>query len=306
MKKFLCFIILGAGMAGCSTEPIDSAQELNSVNAKVKVQEYVGIDNPDFSVLTTDVVNLNNNMVVGQVTVTNDCDYLFIKMESAKGGLDEVAVGAYTSTVDFPKQNGTQGDLMWDETDATTDTPSDPVDYLWSIPLETFGTDTSISIFVNTKGGWAGPEAWGDKASYYNYELDLESCTEVCTYGKGWWRNHSNKNPGNQENLWPVDELQLGTSHTYSQDELNVIFDTDNSEGNGLVIFAQHLSAAKLNVANGAGNEQIELVIQAADELIGDYEIPGSSFTDEEKQESGDIKDALEAYNESSPCSEEE
>jgi len=128
---------------------------------------------------------------------------------------------------------------------------------------------------------------------------------QVCTYGKGYWRNHSTDNSGNQENIWPVNELELGTV-TYFQDQLNDILDVPNNEGNNLVILSQHLIAAKLNVANGAGNEDIAATIAAADEMIGDRSVLEDSFPLEWKSQVNDLKDLLEAFNESNPCADDE
>lgn len=132
----------------------------------------------------------------------------------------------------------------------------------------------------------------------------------VCTYGLGYWKNHSDDNPGGQDDVWSALEYKLG-EHTYTRAQWNQIFDSNNKDSadensNGLVIFAQHLMAAKLNVANGAGNSEIENTISSADALIGDHVLLEDNFTDGENEASKAIKTVLESFNESSPCSDEE
>ena len=86
----------------------------------------------------------------------------------------------------------------------------------------------------------------------------------VCVRGQGYWKNHPE--------AWPVTELQLGNV-TYTQQELLDILH-DPVRGNGLLILAHQLIAAKLNIAAGADPTCIEETIAEADALIGDLVIP--------------------------------
>jgi len=63
-----------------------------------------------------------------------------------------------------------------------------------------------------------------------------------CTYTQGYWRT--------RPNAWPVTSLALGAV-TYQAAQLTAILDNP-AQGNGLVILAHQLIAAKLNIANGA------------------------------------------------------
>lgn len=108
---------------------------------------------------------------------------------------------------------------------------------------------------------------------------------ESCTYTQGHWKTHGPVPEGNNVNEWPQDVndngLLLGTTITniYTAFQLQSIFDAPPA-GNGLIILAHQLIAAKLNVANGADDIDIALTIEAADDLIGDLVVPpvGSGF----------------------------
>ena len=86
----------------------------------------------------------------------------------------------------------------------------------------------------------------------------------VCVRGQGYWKNHPE--------AWPVTELQLGTV-TYTQQQLLDILH-EPVRGNGLLILAHQLIAAKLNIVAGADPTCIEETIAEADALIGDLVIP--------------------------------
>ena len=69
-------------------------------------------------------------------------------------------------------------------------------------------------------------------------------------------------------------ELQLGNV-TYTQEQLLDILHQP-VRGNGLLILAHQLIAAKLNIAAGADPSCIQETIAEADALIGDLVIPPS------------------------------
>ena len=77
-------------------------------------------------------------------------------------------------------------------------------------------------------------------------------CSEEdsCTYTQGYWKTHGPDAKGGNTNVWPVNNLYLGTPN-YIDAQLQDILDKSPA-GNGLVILAHQLIAAKLNVANGA------------------------------------------------------
>ena len=119
-----------------------------------------------------------------------------------------------------------------------------------------------------------------------------------CTYTQGYWRAHGSGAcaEGNNQNVWPVTSLILGTT-AYDATELCSIFQTP-AKGNGLIALAHQLIAAKLNIANGADPSAIQTTINAADTLIDGSVIPpnGSGFL--APGDTSTLVQALTQYNE--------
>ena len=98
-----------------------------------------------------------------------------------------------------------------------------------------------------------------------------------CTYTQGYWKTHGPIPTGNNAYVWPQsvkeEGLKLG-SVLYTADQLLSIFDNP-AAGNGLIVLAHQLIAAKLNIANGAHAGQDVLAdISAADALIDLRAVP--------------------------------
>jgi hypothetical protein len=91
-----------------------------------------------------------------------------------------------------------------------------------------------------------------------------------CTYTQGYWKTHPE--------AWPVTSLLLGTV-SYTKAELLQIFNQP-ARGNGLIILAHQLIAAKLNILQGANPTPVAAVISAADAQIGGLVVPpiGAGF----------------------------
>jgi hypothetical protein len=109
-----------------------------------------------------------------------------------------------------------------------------------------------------------------------------------CTYSQGYWRNHPN--------AWPVTSLTVGTL-TYQAAELMAILDNP-AQGNGLVILAHQLIAAKLNIANGADPSAVQQAVTDADNMIGVLVAPpiGNGYLPPDQ--TGDLTETLTEYNE--------
>jgi hypothetical protein len=109
-----------------------------------------------------------------------------------------------------------------------------------------------------------------------------------CTYTQGYWRTHPD--------AWPVTSLTLGTV-TYQAAELMAILDNP-AQGNGLVILAHQLIAAKLNIANGADPSDVQQTIIDADAMTAGLVVPpiGNGYLPSEQTSA--LTETLTEYNE--------
>jgi hypothetical protein len=114
----------------------------------------------------------------------------------------------------------------------------------------------------------------------------------VCVRGQGYWKNHPE--------AWPVTELQLGNV-TYTQQQLLDILH-EPVRGNGLLILAHQLIAAKLNIAAGADSTCVQDTIAAADALIGDLVIPPVGDGYLSPRDVGSLAGILGQFNEGFTC----
>jgi len=114
----------------------------------------------------------------------------------------------------------------------------------------------------------------------------------ACVRGQGYWKNHPD--------AWPVTELQLGNV-TYNQQQLLDILH-EPVRGNGLLILAHQLIAAKLNIAAGADPSCIQETITEADALIGDLVVPpvGNGYL--APREAAPLAGILGRFNEGEMC----
>jgi len=85
-----------------------------------------------------------------------------------------------------------------------------------------------------------------------------------CTFTQGYWKNHPS--------AWPVGGLTLGSVFYTAAELLSIL--NQPAQGNGLIILAHQLIAAKLNIANGADPTAAAAAIAAADAQIGALVVP--------------------------------
>ena len=115
-----------------------------------------------------------------------------------------------------------------------------------------------------------------------------QSATFPCVYKMGYWKNTPED--------WPVSSLFVG-NNLYDSTQLLDILD-QQSKGNGAIILAYQLIAAKLNEANGAAvPAEIQDTINVADELLTSILIPpvGDGFL--KSKETSRVSEQLDQYN---------
>jgi hypothetical protein len=128
------------------------------------------------------------------------------------------------------------------------------------------GTAYVVRVFARGGNGFTDSQPTADAV------VSTLNAAQNCTFTIGYWKTH----PG----AWPVTSLTLGTV-TYNQADLLAILN-EPSGGNGLLILAHQLIAAKLNLINGANPSFISATIADADALIGGLVPPpvGGDFLD--------------------------
>ena len=114
----------------------------------------------------------------------------------------------------------------------------------------------------------------------------LQAGTWVCTYTLGYWKNHPE--------AWPVEEIEIG-GITYAKDEAIDILKTP-PVGDATYILAHQLIAAKLNVANGADFDEIEVAIVEADGWLSLHPL-GSDPSDPDREQGIALAEILDNYN---------
>jgi hypothetical protein len=180
-----------------------------------------------------------------------------------------------------------------------------PDDYEFSPQDE--GDDDELDSDANPENGWT---------ECFALEADTEDPTrdagiymveeEGCTYGKGFWKNHAGMGP--QEDL-VTDLLPLWLGGEDGEMSINVETAEMAYEilgqhvyghpSNGITRLYAHLLTAKLNIANGADDEDIAEVINAADDFLGDNDWNAwDELSQEDRQMVNQWKGTLEDYNE--------
>lgn len=161
-------------------------------------------------------------------------------------------------------------------------------------PLEC-GTDYVFRAFAhNDPASGLGKSAFSKDQTCAT--LPCTGGSEGCTYTQGYWKTHGYSPTGNNSNVWPVDNLTLGTV-SYTQAQLQSIFDTP-AGGNGLISLAHQLIAAKFNIANGASDAAIASAIADADALIGALVVPPVGSGSLSPADASSLIEALTNFNE--------
>ena len=119
-----------------------------------------------------------------------------------------------------------------------------------------------------------------------------ESPPASCVRGQGYWKNHPDQ--------WPVIQLLLG-NNAYNKEQLLSIL-RQPVRGNGLVLLAHELIAAKLNSANGADASCIEQTLADADALIGNLLVPPVGAGYLQPVSVSGLAEILDGYNEGALC----
>ena len=177
MKKFYYLIFLAIGVSGCSVESIDSTEVLFTADAKVKlteVQDPMGIyAGPNLK---------------GVISVTHDCDNLYVKLTPNGADPDDVKLGIFQGA-NLPSENGYSGEMQYNKANGV----KVGTDWIWTfnIEAESYDPKENLNIFFTAWGGdWIGTSTLGSKPNAPNYHvfnfdftsLDCDACEESFSY----------------------------------------------------------------------------------------------------------------------------
>lgn len=169
------------------------------------------------------------------------------------------------------------------------------------------GDDDALDSDVDPETGTtecfevAADQAYPD----YDAGLVMEE-TGGCTYGKGFWKNHTGLGP-QPDLVTDLLPLWLGDEDSTASMEVTtaqMAFDVLQQHmfgdpSNGITKLYAHLLTAKLNIANGADDEDIAQTIMDADNFLGMNGWEGwGDLSQDDRQMVMDWKDMLESYNE--------
>jgi len=128
------------------------------------------------------------------------------------------------------------------------------------IDFQNYAAPQTYVLRVHAEG--TGYEDESDRSA--TYEASTKPAAENCTFTIGYWKTHPE--------VWPVSSLTLGTVNYTAAELLSILLQP--SGGNGLIVLAHQLIAAKLNIAGGADPTPVAGTIAAADAQIGGLVVP--------------------------------
>lgn len=283
MGKILAFAALSAILiVGCQdgSSPVGSESQNKAILQNAEIGNYVWIDD------NMDGIQDDIEMPMGGVTVNlyNCEDSMLASTTTDDGGnyaFEGLDAGDYM--LEFLLPEGYVFTLMNQGDNDEIDSDVDP---------ETGMTECFTLEEDSSDASW--------DAGIYMVE------DEGCTYGKGFWKNHTGMGP--QEDLvtdllpiWLGDsDGDFSLAVETAEMAYNILQQHEYGHpSNGITRLYAHLLAAKLNVANGASDEDIAEAIDEADAFLAahDWET-WEDLEHEDRQTVNDWKDMFEDYNE--------
>jgi hypothetical protein len=118
----------------------------------------------------------------------------------------------------------------------------------------------------------------------------------IYPHSMGYWKNHAE--------AWPVDWIEIGDTNYTKEEAIDILVGANAKDATRML--AAQLIAAKLNRLSGACPDfyycdesvDIDEAIEDANEFLGEYPL-GSDPQDENRQDGLQLKDLLDAYNNS-------
>ena len=151
------------------------------------------------------------------------------------------------------------------------------------------------------------------------WDAGMFTAEEGCTFSKGYWKNHAGQGNGNQPDVvTPLLPIWLGNENGDESIEVTtaeIAYDllgqrTYGEPSDGITKLYAQLLAAKLNIADGASDDDVADVISDADDFLADHSYTEWSDLDhDQRQMVLGWKDTLDMYNNGfigpGPCDDE-
>ena len=293
MKKLIYFLFITGILFACSTDSIDNEIQINTYDAKAKVS------------------NKNAPITLGVPTILcgeANSDSWMVTIKAGEYGTPGGFKIEWMTMDDFSSNGyewdgemacGSKFDDMLEENGQTS---IDLANYLDSGNENCYMQWECEQEYIfrvraeNPQGNDYKSSKWSE-----DFTCMSQPCVTECLYGYGYWKTHGITPPGGQEYSWPIDEndgtLMVGNELLNLVEIYNALW--DETKGDEIVGLKHHLISAKFNTMMTGDDSAIANKIAEADLMI----ISPDNYS---KGEINSVKDALEAYNESAPCEDED
>jgi hypothetical protein len=148
------------------------------------------------------------------------------------------------------------------------------------------GTLTDTPTATETPTNTATPTATETSTNTPTPTPTETSETIGCTYTLGYWKNHPE--------VWPIEEIVIG-GEIYSKDQAIGILG-EPPKGDATYILVHQLIPAKLNVLNGADDQDVAKIILEADDWLNQNKL-GSDPKGSDHEIGVGLAETLEEFN---------
>jgi hypothetical protein len=271
----------------------------------IACQDSSNITQPDAQGNQKALSPLQNAAVGDYVWVDDNMDGI---QDTAEVGMADVVVNLYTctDTMVATTTSDQDGFYMFDSLDAGDYYLEFELPDGYVFTMMDQGSDDEMDSDVDPATGMTDCFTLAEDQSDMSLDAGMYMEDLGCTYGKGYWKNHTGLGPQPDlvTDLLPLwlgnedDSASMGV--TTAQMAFDILQQHEyGAPSNGITRLYAHLLTAKLNIANGADDEDIAQTIMDADDFLGEYSWENwDDLTPDQRQMVNDWKDMLESYNE--------
>ena len=228
--------------------------------------------------------------------------------DTSETGIEDIVVNLYTcdDTMVATTATDQDGHYMFDSLDAGDYYLGFELPDGYVFTLMDQGGDDELDSDVDPDSGTTDCFTLAEDQSDMTLDAGMyEDTTGGCTWGKGFWKNHTGFGPQPDlvTDLLPIwlgdEDDSLSLAVTTAQMAYDILQQHEYGHpSNGITRLYAHLLAAKLNIANGADDEDIADTVTDADAFLGDHDWESwDDLGQDDRQMVNGWKDMLEDYN---------